>query len=214
MRIVRHPQHVRGTRRGATVVELITLLAIIGIMVSVAAARVIPTQRDVLDRAGVTVVGAAVLDARAVASANHYRYDTDEGVVVDQLNALASTRATTGLNAVYVPGDATAMDVGQTNGQAPVSVTVVDPTTVAFALMTTQGTGETAHCWLAVDTLRDGTQYARMTDALFNDRNACSGAVAASCAATLAMSPALGTASDPHQLSARESCAVDATSGP
>lgn len=183
-------------------VELIALLAILGILAGVAITALIPTQHQVIDRGGPTLIATAALDARATAAANSYAYDTTPGALAAAMNSYQRDRATTNLEVTYTTGPATAPEFSDNHGTLNLSVAAPEPTTAAFATLTST-TPAGGRCLLAVDNLRTGTQYSQLTT---TSDDGCTAHVAAACAQIWATLPGSGTAQDPHQIPADHTC--------
>lgn len=203
-------RHRSARRRGATTVELVTLFAVIGIVLSVAVGQFLPTQRQVLDKVGPVLLSASVLDARAVASANHYRYPGDPADIASALNDLTAANSTDSFDVTYTAGPAELNTDEDGKRSMAISVAPGSPVTVGLAALTSVSGPQDGTCVLAVDSLRTGTTYAQMTG-VFVTSNECSGAVAAACAPSWADGPGAGTASDPYSIE-REAACVTSTS--
>lgn len=195
----------RRAWRGTSTVELITLLVVIGVLTSAIVGQFIPTQREVIDRAGPVLVAAAVLDARAVASANHYRYPTDATELAAGLNAVAATHSTDQISATYTAGPATAMDVSEGKGTVAISAYSQSPTSVGFAVLTSVGAGTDSRCLLAVDGLRSGTRYA-VLNVPADNTSACAARSALACVQAKTPNGPAGTAADPYRVAKDDTC--------
>lgn len=202
-----HGRPLRRSRRprGSSTLELIAVFTIIGIILSAAVGQYLPTHRDVLDRAGPVLIAAAVLDARAVASTNHYTYPADAQGIADALNAIAPSHATGTLNATYTTGAAALIDADSGKGTIELSVAAGTPTTLGLAVMTSAAGPDAGKCLLAVDSLRTGTVYAQMTGVALGSSQ-CSGVTAIACAPQWGGSPAAGTYTDPHAQPVSDAC--------
>lgn len=194
----------RAHVRGFTLVELLAVLAVMGVLVTVAVSWWLPTQREVMDRSGGLLLASTVVDARTVASANHYRYDTTPGTLAGAMNPLAAGRAGSGMSVEYQPGPVQATDLDPATGVVPISVHASSPTLVGVAVMSS-ATGTTGTCLMGVDHLRTGSQYAR-ADGVPTGDGLCSGQTAVTCAQGWDTAPGAGTLAAPFRLAATDGC--------
>lgn len=195
----------RGAPRGASMIELVTLLVVVGVALSLVVGQFVPTQREVVDKTGPVVIAAAVLDARSVASAAHYRYPGSGTAMASALNAVAATHSTSGVSSRYVTSPAQRMEVAHGKGTVDVSVSVDAPSTVGFAVLTSASGTDDGRCVLAVDSLRAGTTYASV-DGVRVGSSACSGASAIACSSTWGSASGEGTAASPRRLTRDAAC--------
>lgn len=193
----------RRRPRAFTTLEVTAACAVITILLAVVAAQFAPTVSETVDRTGPALLSAAVLDARASAETTHFAYDTTGTTTVDQMRTAATARTSAGGQVTYTAGPSAAPGAGHMDLQ--VSVHVASPTQVGLAV-TTSADGGGSHCVMAVDSLRDGTQFAVLDPADGGGTNRCSGAVAIACASTWDALPGSGAYSDPFRLEPGTAC--------
>lgn len=192
------------SRAGAfTLVEAIVVLVIMSILIGIGVVSFSGMRRGQLDRAGYPIIGAAQVDARRVANAQGLSFPKD-----GLRTAMASSAATAdGRTLAY-------RDSASPDGEN-VSVVRGDANTVGLAVMTSMqgswddGTANDGHCLMAIDSLKNGTQYATMTDAIRGGVNYCGASFIVACKDQLTAPTILGgagTSEDPYRLSSTASC--------
>lgn len=188
-------------RRAMSMIEMMVALVIVGMLLGIAAVNFTDTTRSAANKASVTVLAAAVLDARAAAGVNRYRY-SDTDTTLTSMDAVAQRRSTTLVQVEYTDAASQAPE----GAQDALQVSVDSPAglRVGLALMSSQQ-DNIGLCTLAVDSLRTGTQYARVA-ALPTATADCSGATALRCASTWVASAHDGTYADPYRLTGDETC--------